>query len=73
MGDIVCGILITNEYVDAKRKSRSPWVVCKLDMEKACDIVDWDFLAWVLKKGLGERCIKWMKGCFEFPYFFYLA
>lgn len=36
-------ILITNECVDARKQSRENGVVCKLDMEKAYDRVDWDF------------------------------
>lgn len=37
---IINEILIANECVDVRRKSREKGVVCKLDMEKAYDRVD---------------------------------
>lgn len=41
---ILDNILIDNECVDSMMRSRSKGVVCKVDMEKAYDRVDWDFL-----------------------------
>lgn len=35
-------ILIANACLDSKLKSRDPSVVCKLDIEKANDRVNWD-------------------------------
>ena len=38
--------------------------MCKLDIEKAYDHVDWKFLLAVLKQmGFGERWIKWIEWC----------
>ena len=49
-------VLITNEVVDEKRRSREEGVVFKIDFEKAYDLVDWDFLDHVLeRKGLSLR------------------
>ena len=57
-------VLITNEVVDEKRRSRQEGVVFKIDFEKAYDLVDWDFLDHVLeRKGLSLRWGSWMRGC----------
>ena len=49
-------VLIANEVVDEKRRSREEGVVFKIDFEKAYDLVDWDFLDHVLEgKGLSLR------------------
>ena len=37
-------MLITNEYLEIRLKSRLPGVVCKLDFEKAYDHVNLDAL-----------------------------
>lgn len=42
--------------MDLRKRVIEKGVVCKLDMEKAYDKVNWDFLLWVLrKKGLGRN------------------
>lgn len=52
---ILDSTLIANECVDSMKKCKNKWVVCKVDMEKAYDRVDWDLLFWALrKKGFGE-------------------
>jgi hypothetical protein len=39
-------------------------VRCKLDMEKAYDHVDWNFLLYLLRRcGFGERWCLWIKHC----------
>jgi hypothetical protein len=39
-------------------------VFCKLDMEKAYDHVDWNFLIYMLRRcGFGERWCMWIKHC----------
>lgn len=43
-------ILIANECVDSMRRNRRKGMVCKIDMEKTYDRVDWDILVWVLRK-----------------------
>lgn len=63
-GQITNGILVANECVDYWRKSRTPGLICKIDLKKAFDKVNWNFLEWVLsKKGFGSRWIKWIMGC----------
>ncbi|WKA02600.1 hypothetical protein VitviT2T_020769 [Vitis vinifera] len=45
-------------------KSNKGAILCKLDIEKAYDHVDWAFLLAVLKKmGFGERWCRWIKRC----------
>ena len=36
-------MLIANETIDLKLKSNNSEVLCKLDIEKAYDHVNWDF------------------------------
>ena len=48
-------VLIANEVVDSKLKSNEGSVLCKLDIEKTYDHVNWKFLFAVLRKmGFGE-------------------
>ena len=55
--------LIANEVVDSlKKKEKS--VLCKLDIEKAYDTVNWNFLLLVLQNmGFGQRWLGWIKWC----------
>ena len=49
-------VLIANEIVDEKKRSREEGVIFKIDFEKAYDHVNWDFLDHVLeKKGFSPR------------------
>ena len=49
-------VLVANECLNSRLRSREPGVLCKLDMEKAYDHVDWNFLLYLLRRcGFGER------------------
>jgi hypothetical protein len=43
-------ILIANESLDSRRRLGEPSILCKMDVEKANDRVNWDFLLYMLKR-----------------------
>jgi hypothetical protein len=49
-------ILIADECLDSRNKFSEPGVLCKLDIEKPYDHVNWDFLLYLLRRsGFGEK------------------
>ena len=55
-------MLIANEAMDSILKSNREAILCKLDIEKAYDHVDWSFLLAVLENmGFGEGWCSWIK------------
>lgn len=59
---ILDSILIANECLDGRLKLGVPGVLCKLDVEKVYDLVNWGFLIYMLKCcGFPE---KWRKDFF---------
>ncbi|KAJ9671525.1 hypothetical protein PVL29_025297 [Vitis rotundifolia] len=56
--------LIANEVVDYWQKRKEQGLVCKLDIEKAFDSINWNFLMKVMTKmGFGSRWLAWIWWC----------
>ena len=61
---ILDSVLIANECLDSIIKFEDPGVLCKLDMEKVYDHVDWSFLLYLLRRcGFGEIWCSWIQHC----------
>lgn len=61
---IMDAVVIVNECVESKQRSKIPGLLCKLDIQKAYDHVNWEFLLLILQKmGCGAKWIKWVRFC----------
>jgi hypothetical protein len=57
-------ILIANESIDCRLRLKEPGILCKMDVEKAYDHVNWDFLLYMLKRcGFGVKWCSWIAFC----------
>ena len=58
---ILDAALITNEAVDEMLRRKESGVLCKLDIEKAYNHLDWDFLLkMTTKMGIGSKWTSWI-------------
>ena len=56
--------LIANEVIDSMIKKKEKGILCKLDIEKAYDHINWNFLFRVLQKmGFGDKWVRWIRWC----------
>jgi hypothetical protein len=57
-------VLIGNECIDSRFCSGISGLLCKLDLEKTYDHVNWDFLLHIIQKcGFGEKWRDWIGFC----------
>ena len=56
--------LIVNKVIDSMQKRKERGILCKLDIEKAYDQINWKFILKVLKKmGFGNKWVNWIEWC----------
>lgn len=61
---IMDAILIANECVEATQRSNNPGILCKLDIQKAYDHLNLEYLLGMLQKmGFDNKWIRWVKFC----------
>ena len=61
---ILDAVRIANELVDSTLRRKKQGMVCKLDIEKAYDSINWEFLYLVMgRMGFGSRWLSWIKWC----------
>ena len=61
---ILDGVLIANELIDSRKKSKEEGLLFKIDLEKAYDHVEWEFVDYMLFKfGFGGTWRGWIREC----------
>ena len=64
------GVLIDNELTHSRKRDYKEGASFKIDLEKAYDHVDWDFIDYMLGKfGFGAAWKPWMRECISYTSF----
>lgn len=67
---ILDSVVIAHECIDSIYRQKHPRLICKLDFEKAYDIVDWGFLQYMMTiMGFGEKWCQWIHSCVSSTHF----
>ncbi|XP_026409970.1 uncharacterized protein LOC113305077 [Papaver somniferum] len=62
---IIDGTLIANELVDSRLRSGNAGILCKIDLEKAFDRINWNYLEFVLiQMGFTSKWRNWLRFCY---------
>ncbi|XP_049372997.1 uncharacterized protein LOC125837971 [Solanum verrucosum] len=66
-------VLIANEAVNSRTKQNKPDILCKLDIEKTYDHVNWKYLMKILESmGFGQKWMNWIMFCISTINFYVL-
>ena len=67
---ILNAVLIANETIDSRLKANLRGLLCKLDIEKAYDHVNWNCVIAVMDKmGFGSKWLSWIRWCISMVHF----
>lgn len=61
------GVLEANEVVDFATRTKKDFLLFKVDFEKAYDMVNWEFIRYMLKRmNFGKKMVGVDEGCYFF-------
>ena len=64
-------MIVVHECVDSRNLQQHRGLICMLDFENAYDIVDWDFLQYMMvRMGFGKKWTEWIHSCVSSAHFF---
>lgn len=67
---ILDSVLVANECIDSRLRSGKAGFVCKIDIEKAYDRVNWGCLDYTQDRfGFGPKWRRWVQGCLKTTHF----